>query len=106
MEPTSPTEFRPHRGAGWRWSEAQSDLEPPVPASTALELTAYSHAGERAGRRSLGRALLDEYAQRGLRSSVLVECADGFGRSRRVRSDRFEATWGGVPIVVTAADVR
>jgi PII-like signaling protein len=105
MEPTSPTDFRPHRGDGWpRW-EPRPDLEPPVPASSALELTAYFHADERAGRRGLGRALLEEYARFGLRTSVLVECAEGFGRSRRVRSDRFEATWGGVPIVVTAADV-
>jgi PII-like signaling protein len=47
---------------------------------------------------------MEEYAQRRSRASVRLVGKEGFGKARRIRTDRFEAAWDDLPMVVMAVD--
>jgi PII-like signaling protein len=72
----------------------------------ALVLSAYFGERSRAGNRLLSDALLDLYEQRGVRMSVLLRGAQGFGAKHRLRTDRLLTLSEDLPVVAVAVDRR
>jgi PII-like signaling protein len=70
------------------------------------QLTVYCHAGQRSDGRVIEHVLHDEFTRRALPVTVVAEGAAGFGRSRRIRTDRVEATWNEIPVVATGVGER
>ena len=69
-----------------------------------LKLTIYFGENDRAGHALLSDALLDAFARQGLRSSVLLRGAEGFGIKQRLRSGRLLTLSEDLPLVAVAVD--
>ena len=72
----------------------------------ALALTTYLGERDRAGDRLLADALMDAYARRGLRASVLLRGTSGFGAKHRLHTDRLLTLSEDLPLVTIAIDRR
>lgn len=70
----------------------------------ALALTTYSGERDRHGARLLADALMDAYARRGLRASVLLRGSAGFGVKHHLRTDRLLTLSEDLPLVTVAVD--
>jgi PII-like signaling protein len=70
----------------------------------ALKLTAYFGERDRHGGRFLADALMELYARRGLRTSLLLRGALGFGVKHHLRTDRLLTLSEDLPLVALAVD--
>lgn len=69
-----------------------------------LELTAYFGERDRVGRRFLADALIDLYARRGIRTSLVLRGVEGFGVHHHVHSARLLSLSEDLPVVAVAVD--
>jgi PII-like signaling protein len=69
-----------------------------------VKLSVYFGESDRAGPAALSDALLDLFAARELRSSVLLRGIEGFGAKQRLRSDRLLTLSEDLPLVAVAVD--
>lgn len=74
-------------------------------SSAALKLTAYLGERDRAGRALLTDALLDLFARRGLRASVLLRGSAGFGVKHHLRTTHLLSLSEDLPTVAVAVDL-
>lgn len=77
---------------------------PPLPGPACLKLTAYFAERQRAGHRFLGDALVSVCERHGLRASVLLRGAEGFGRHLMLQTDRLLSLSEDLPMVLVAVD--
>jgi PII-like signaling protein len=70
----------------------------------ALALTTYLGERDRAGDGMLADALMDAYARRGLRASLLLRGTAGFGVKHHLRTDRLLTLSEDLPLVTMAVD--
>lgn len=78
----------------------------PDTGSDCLKLTAYFGERDRVSGGLLSDALMDLYAAQGLRASVILRGADGFGRLHHLRTDRMLSSSEDLPVVSVAVDER
>ncbi len=71
-----------------------------------LALTVYFGERSRAGGRFMADALADVFARHGLRGSVILRGASGFGAKHRLRSDHLLTLSEDLPVVAVAVDAR
>jgi PII-like signaling protein len=69
-----------------------------------VKLTTYFGERDRAARRLLSDELLDIYADHGVRASVLLRGAEGFGRLHHLHTDRLLSLSEDLPVVSIALD--
>ena len=69
-----------------------------------LKLTAYFGERDRTPGGLLADGLLDLYGERGVRASLLLRGAEGFGGLRHLRTDRLLSLSEDLPVVATALD--
>ncbi len=72
----------------------------------ALKLTTYFGERDRTADGLLADALLDVYGQHGVRASVLLRAAEGFGRLHHLHTDRLLTLSEDLPVVSIAVDRR
>ncbi len=72
----------------------------------ALKLTTYFGERDRAGGRFLADALIDLYARRETRASVLLRGIEGFGLTHHLQTDRLLSLSEDLPVVSVAVDTR
>jgi PII-like signaling protein len=70
----------------------------------AIALTAYFGERDRDGARMLADTLMEAYARRGLRASVLLRGTGGFGVKHHLRTDRLLTLSEDLPLVALAVD--
>jgi PII-like signaling protein len=71
-----------------------------------LKLTTYCGERDRVGDLFLADALIDLYARQGLRASVLLRGAEGFGAKHRLQTDRLLTLSEDLPVVAIGVDAR
>jgi PII-like signaling protein len=71
-----------------------------------LKLTTYFGERDRAGDRWLADALIDVYARRELRVSLVMRGTEGFGLKQHLRTDRLLSLSEDLPLVAVAVDER
>jgi PII-like signaling protein len=71
-----------------------------------LKLTVYLGERARAGDRFVADALVDVFEAHGLRGSVILRGASGFGAKHRLRTDRLLTLSEDLPVVAVAVDTR
>jgi PII-like signaling protein len=69
-----------------------------------LKLTTYFGERDRTEHGLVADALLDAYGRHGVRTSVLLRGAEGFGRKHRLRTDRLLTLSEDLPVVSVAVD--
>ena len=69
-----------------------------------LTLTTYFGERDRTPDRLLADELLDVFGAHGVRTSILLRGADGYGRGRRLRTDRLLSLSEDLPVVAIAVD--
>jgi PII-like signaling protein len=71
-----------------------------------LTLTTYFGERDRTPARLLADELLDLFGERGVRASILLRGADGYGRGQRLRTDRLLSLSEDLPLLAVAIDGR
>ncbi len=71
-----------------------------------LRLSVYFGERDRAGGRLLARALIDLYAQHGVRTSILLRGIEGFGLKHRLQTERLLTLSEDLPLLAIALDTR
>ena len=72
----------------------------------ALKLTTYFGERDRAGDRFLADALVDLYARRRMRTSLVMRGVEGFGVKHHLHTDRLLTLSEDLPMVSVAVDLR
>jgi PII-like signaling protein len=95
------------RGSG---GDDVRESEPSTPAGVeCLKLTSWFGERDRSEGREghlVADALLDLYGERGIRNSVVLRGAEGFGAKHRLRTDRLLTLSEDLPVVAIAVDTR
>ena len=69
-----------------------------------LTLTTYFGERDRTADRLLADELLDVFGAHGVRASILLRGSDGYGRGRRLRTDRLLSLSEDLPVIAIAVD--